>query len=106
MGAPRTGSRVRIGLVGAGGVGARHARTLAGFPDVEVVGVTDVVPGAADVLAGELGVPVVTDVDRLLAGPLDGIWLCVPPFAHGGLELRSEARRVGKECRSRWSPYH
>ena len=26
--------------------------------------------------------------------------------ALGGLELRSEERRVGKECRSRWSPYH
>ena len=25
----------------------------------------------------------------------------------GGLDLpRSEERRVGKECRSRWSPYH
>src|SRR3712207_9342751 len=23
-----------------------------------------------------------------------------------GLPLRSEERRVGKECRSRWSPYH
>src|SRR5258708_34830592 len=23
-----------------------------------------------------------------------------------GLEHRSEERRVGKECRSRWSPYH
>src|SRR2546429_9193895 len=23
-----------------------------------------------------------------------------------GLEDRSEERRVGKECRSRWSPYH
>src|SRR5256885_14822024 len=23
-----------------------------------------------------------------------------------GLTLRSEERRVGKECRSRWSPYH
>src|SRR3712207_2717400 len=23
-----------------------------------------------------------------------------------GLNIRSEARRVGKECRSRWSPYH
>src|SRR2546426_8627230 len=23
-----------------------------------------------------------------------------------GLDLRSEERRVGKECRSRWSPYH
>ena len=22
------------------------------------------------------------------------------------LEIRSEERRVGKECRSRWSPYH
>src|SRR3712207_7045676 len=25
---------------------------------------------------------------------------------HGGLAVRSEERRVGKECRSRWSPYH
>src|SRR2546430_11164561 len=23
-----------------------------------------------------------------------------------GMQLRSEERRVGKECRSRWSPYH
>ena len=23
-----------------------------------------------------------------------------------GNELRSEERRVGKECRSRWAPYH
>jgi len=22
------------------------------------------------------------------------------------VDLRSEERRVGKECRSRWSPYH
>src|SRR2546425_2201668 len=30
-----------------------------------------------------------------------GLWLF--PF---GLLVRSEERRVGKECRSRWSPYH
>ena len=24
----------------------------------------------------------------------------------GNLHRRSEERRVGKECRSRWSPYH
>ena len=29
---------------------------------------------------------------------------CVRPGI--GLSLRSEERRVGKECRSRWSPYH
>ena len=27
-------------------------------------------------------------------------------FTGGGSESRSEERRVGKECRSRWSPYH
>ena len=25
---------------------------------------------------------------------------------HNGYTTRSEERRVGKECRSRWSPYH
>ena len=25
---------------------------------------------------------------------------------HVAASLRSEERRVGKECRSRWSPYH
>ena len=25
---------------------------------------------------------------------------------HGIKNIRSEERRVGKECRSRWSPYH
>ena len=27
-------------------------------------------------------------------------------FEENGKEYRSEERRVGKECRSRWSPYH
>jgi len=27
-------------------------------------------------------------------------------LVHGPLSARSEERRVGKECRSRWSPYH
>src|SRR5256885_9431752 len=33
-----------------------------------------------------------------LASPLSGVMIT--------LRLRSEERRVGKECRSRWSPYH
>ena len=27
-------------------------------------------------------------------------------YENGADDLRSEERRVGKECRSRWSPYH
>ena len=31
---------------------------------------------------------------------------CYPLFSRTSKTGRSEERRVGKECRSRWSPYH
>src|SRR3712207_9431295 len=34
---------------------------------------------------------------------LSGLFSLLTLFAH---DRRSEERRVGKECRSRWSPYH
>jgi len=36
------------------------------------------------------------------------IWIFQPSFGllNGWISDRSEERRVGKECRSRWSPYH
>src|SRR5258705_374590 len=43
--------------------------------------------------------------DRIVAG-LDRDRLRVRPAAGEGQDLRSEERRVGQECRSRWSPYH
>ena len=43
----------------------------------------------------------------------DGVWFITPEYnsSYPGLLknlllTRSEERRVGKECRSRWSPYH
>src|SRR3712207_6707265 len=41
-------------------------------------------------------------VDNTMATPY-----LIRPFEHGAdIVVRSEERRVGKECRSRWSPYH
>ena len=31
---------------------------------------------------------------------------CVTDYGQENTDVRSEERRVGKECRSRWSPYH
>jgi predicted dehydrogenase len=78
---------VRAGLIGAGSVGARHARTLAGFDDVELVGICDPRGAAAEALAAELHVPAATGLDGLLRLGVDAVWICVPPFAHGDLEL-------------------
>src|SRR5260221_7982022 len=63
--------------------------------------------------------------DKAYREDLARVKLCEPPrhvlicrlksftVPHGGrrcggnlLSVRSEERRVGKECRSRWSPYH
>ena len=52
------------------------------------------------------------DVNELVDMWLDGDcmeWVCdcsSPPYAQCLDGMRSEERRVGKECRSRWSPYH
>lgn len=75
---------LRVGLVGAGGVAARHAATLAGLDGVEVVAVTDVDPARAQALADEHQARVYpTQADLLSDERLDAVWLCVPPFAHG-----------------------
>ena len=36
----------------------------------------------------------------------DSTFLYYFGLSFAGLSARSEERRVGKECRSRWSPYH
>ena len=45
---------------------------------------------------------VAQQVEQLLATGMQIIW----QTGKLSLEMRSEERRVGKECRSRWSPYH
>ena len=40
---------------------------------------------------------------RTIVGSLDSLMPLFSALKEGG---RSEERRVGKECRSRWSPYH
>ena len=42
----------------------------------------------------------------LLIGGLYGLAAAGLSLVFGVLKVRSEESRVGKECRSRWSPYH
>jgi len=76
----------RIGLIGAGNVGRRHAQVLSHFPDVRLAGIADVVPRAAAALAGDVGSRPFPGIDELLSAGLDAVYVCVPPFAHGAPE--------------------
>ena len=51
-------------------------------------------------LGGKLGISLLTETIWPICRDMTG-----PAIAVAVL-LRSEERRVGKECRSRWSPYH
>lgn len=65
---------------------ARHAATLAGFPQVLLVAVTDVDPARARRLADEHHMRAAPNVIALLDSGLDAVYVCVPPFAHGAVE--------------------
>src|SRR6476646_3773318 len=76
----------RIGLIGAGNVGRRHAQVLRSFPDVHLAGITDVVPEAAAALARDVGCRPFGGTGELLSAGFDAVYVCVPPFAHGAPE--------------------
>ena len=54
----------------------------------------------------------ITNLGKYNEGELVGEWVKFPTTAEelkkvfDRIGIRSEERRVGKECRSRWSPYH
>ena len=48
---------------------------------------------------------IISKLDYLKKLGIDIIWLS-PIYKSPFVDQRSEERRVGKECRSRWSPYH
>jgi predicted dehydrogenase len=79
---------VRVGMVGAGAVAARHVRTLLAMDGVEVAAVADPALDRATELADQAGAPAYPNHLELLDGErLDAVYICVPPFAHGDPEL-------------------
>jgi predicted dehydrogenase len=81
-------TKVRIGMVGAGAVAARHVRTLLAMDGVEVAGVADPALDRARELAEAADAAAYPNHMELLAAErLDAVYICVPPFAHGAPEL-------------------
>jgi predicted dehydrogenase len=81
-------STVRIGMIGAGAVAARHVRTLLAMDGVRVAAVADPAVERARALAEAAAAAAYPNHMELLDGErLDAVYICVPPFAHGAPEL-------------------
>ena len=89
---------MRIGVVGVGRIGAFHASTLKGLPAIDQVAVADVDPDRAAVVAKDLEVEHVADIDALLASGLDGLVITAATSAHAGLIGRAVTAGVTTFC--------
>ena len=87
-------SKLRIGVVGAGGITGAHLPHLEQRSDaVELVGVADVNADAAAALAQKYKMPFQTTDYRELLGQVDAVLVCVPTFLH--FEVVSAALQAG-----------
>jgi len=89
--------RIRYGIVGTGGMGSGHARTLQHIEEARLVAVCDIVPEVAEAVGEEFNVPYMTDYRDLIArDDVDAVMIATPHYFHP--EIAIYAMEHGKPC--------
>lgn len=88
---------MRIGLIGAGRIGALHARLLTALEDVDALFVADAVPERAAEVAASVGATPLPDPATLIRS-VDGVVIAAATSAHGALIRESIAAGVPTYC--------
>ena len=84
---------MRVGVIGAGGLGHHHIRILRDLPGAEFAGFHEARPERAASVATELGVRAFDSVDALL-GVVDAVTIVVPTPAHFDVARRVLSRGI------------
>ncbi len=88
-------ARIRVGLLGAGGIGRVHAEAYREIEGAELVAVADASHEAADKLAGAHGAQAYYDCQALVAdGQVDVVDVCLPTYLHAQAVI--DAATAGK----------
>lgn len=88
---------MRVGLIGAGRIGAFHARTLADHPVVTGLIVTDPLVDRAEKVAAAVGAEVSPDVDTML-GRIDAMVVAAGTGAHAPMMHRAADAGIPVFC--------
>lgn len=93
---------MKIGLAGAGRIGARHAAALCQLPEVTALHIADADPGRARALASRLPrethVVALDAVGDLFSSGLDGLVVAAATDAHAHLVEQAIAARIAVFC--------
>src|ERR1035441_4474432 len=91
---PMVSEPFRLGLVGAGRMGATHLRALAGSGETPVVAVAEPVAALREAAAGAYGLAAYESVDQLLdTDSVDGVLIVTPSPTH--LEVIEKVASAG-----------
>jgi predicted dehydrogenase len=89
------GEPLPVGVVGCGRMGRLHARAYSQIPQVKLIGVYDVNPAAAQVVAEEFGCGVCESIESMIDS-VKAVTIAVPTKSH--LELAEPFLRRGIPC--------
>lgn len=84
--------KVKVGLIGAGGMGRRHLEALSQDGRVEIVGVADTDPTAAEAAAAHLGARRCRTVADLAALETEAVFVTLPNAFHAAVVLEALER--------------
>src|SRR5262245_30284715 len=76
-------TKMRVGLIGAGGIAQTYVQALTQSATAELVGVVDVRSSAAEALAERIGCPAFASHEELFKQTgCEGAIVCTPPVTH------------------------
>ncbi|GAA3701246.1 Gfo/Idh/MocA family oxidoreductase [Microlunatus aurantiacus] len=91
---PAGGDRLRVGIVGCGGIGNSHARAYVAHPRVDLVGVVDEIPERAERYAGEYGTTAYGSIAELVDQQPDLVTVATQPGRH----VEPTLELLGRHC--------
>ena len=87
-------NKLKVGVVGAGGIASAHLPHLAAREDVELTAIADVNEAVVNALGDKWGIARRTADYRAWLGDVDAVLVCVPTWLHA--EVAIDALRAGK----------
>jgi len=93
-------AKLRVAVIGAGGIGGTHLRAYAAWPELcELVGVADIDIEMARAKAAPYAIPAYADVQAMLdACQPDGVSICTPPKLHLPIAVEVARRHIACLC--------
>ena len=86
---------IKIGFIGVGGIAHSHLSRLSQIKEARIVALCDVVKQKAEESAKTYQAIAYTDYKEMLKREdLDAVFICLPPFAHGDIEIDLAQRGI------------